>query len=184
VIAAEDQRFHEHAGYDLAEMAAAWSTELPESGQHRRGASTLSQQLAKLLYVGDERTVARKVRELLYAVELDRNLGKARVLPLYLSVAPWGDGQCGAEAAALHYFGKRAAALDAAEAVWLASLLRNPEAELERAAQAFDPARLQAIAGAMRPLPRWRREDIQYELEQWHPPPVVNARRAPRTAAS
>ena len=184
VIAAEDQRFHEHAGYDLAEMAAAWSTELPEGGQLRRGASTLSQQLAKLLYVGDERTVARKVRELLYAVELDRNLGKARVLQLYLSVAPWGDGQCGAEAAALHYFGKRAATLDAAEAVWLASLLRNPEAELERAAQAFDPARLQAIAGALRPLPRWRREDLQLELGQWHPPPVVNARRGPRTVAS
>ena len=184
VIAAEDQRFHEHAGYDLAEMAAAWSSELPQGGERRRGASTLSQQLAKLLYVGDERTAARKVRELLYAVELDRTLGKARVLQLYLSVAPWGDGQCGAEAAALHYFGKRAVSLDAAEAVWLASLLRNPELELERAAQAFDPARLQAIAGALRPMPRWRREDLQLVLGEWHPPPVVTARRAPRAAAS
>ena len=184
VIAAEDQRFHEHAGYDLAEMAAAWSSELPEGGERRRGASTLSQQLAKLLYVGDERSVARKVRELLYAVELDRTLGKARVLQLYLSIAPWGDGQCGAEAAALHYFGKRAAALDAAEAVWLASLLRNPELELERAAHAFDPTRLTTIAGALRPLPRWRREDLQLELGEWHPPPVVTARRGPRAAPS
>jgi hypothetical protein len=185
VIAAEDQRFFEHAGYDLAEMAAAWSSELPEGGaERRRGASTLSQQLAKLLYVGDERTAARKVRELLWAVELDRVLGKARVLQLYLSVAPWGDGQCGAEAAALHYFGKRAAALDAAEAVWLASLLRNPEAELERAANAFDATRAIAIAGALRPLPKWRREDLQLELGEWHPPPVVTARRAPRGAAS
>jgi hypothetical protein len=75
------------------------------------------------------------------AVELDRTLGKARVLQLYLSVVPWGDGQCGAEAAALHYFGKRAAALDAAEAVWIASLLRNPELELDRAANAFDATR-------------------------------------------
>jgi hypothetical protein len=185
VVAAEDQRFHEHAGYDLAEMAAAWSSELPEGGgERRRGASTLSQQLAKLLYVGDERTVARKVRELLWAVELDRTLGKARVLQLYLAVAPWGDGQCGAEAAALHYFGKRAAALDAAEAVWLASLLRNPDAELERAATAFDATRMIAIAGALRPLPKWRREDLQLELGEWHPPPVVMARRAPRAAAS
>ena len=85
----------------------------------------------------------------------------------------------------MHYFGKRAAALDAAEAVWLASLLRNPELELERAAQAaFDPARLIAIAGALRPLPRWRREDLQLELGQWHPPPVVTARRGPRAAPS
>jgi hypothetical protein len=184
VIAAEDQRFYEHSGFDLAEMAAAWASELPEGSERRRGASTLSQQLAKMLYVGDERSAARKLRELLYAVELDRTLGKARVLQLYLAIAPWGDGQCGAEAAALHYFGKRAAALDAAEAVWLASLLRNPEAELERAAHAFDATRLVAIAGALRPVPRWRREDLQLELGAWHPPPVVAARRGPRAAAS
>ena len=184
VVAAEDQRFFEHAGYDLAEMAAAWSSELPAGGERRRGASTISQQLAKMLYVGDERSAARKVRELLYAVELDRTLGKARVLQLYLAVAPWGDGQCGGEAAALHYFGKHAAALDAAEAVWLASLLRNPEAELERAANDGDAARLATIAGALRPMPRVRREDLQYELESWHPPPVVLARRAPRAPSS
>ncbi len=184
VIAAEDQRFFEHAGYDLAEMAAAWSSELPAAGERRRGASTISQQLAKLLYAGDERSAARKVRELLYAVELDRTLGKARVLQLYLSVAPWGDGQCGGEAAALHYFGKRAAALDAAEAVWLASLLRNPEAELERSAHGVDTVRLATIAGALRPMPRIRREDLQYELGTWTPPPVVEARRAARGPAS
>ncbi len=185
VIAAEDQRFFEHAGYDLAEMAAAWSSELPASGaDRRRGASTISQQLAKLLYVGDERSAARKVRELLYAVELDRTLGKARVLQLYLAVAPWGDGQCGGEAAALHYFGKRAAGLDAAEAVWLASLLRHPEAELERAAHGADAARLATIAGALRPMSRIRREDLQSELATWSPPPVVEARRALRLPAS
>jgi len=184
VIAAEDQRFFEHAGYDLAEMAAAWSSELPGGGERRRGASTISQQLAKLLYVGDERDAARKLRELLYAVELDRTLGKARVLQLYLAVVPWGDGQCGGEAAALHYFGKRAVALDAAEAVWLASLLRNPEAELERAAEGGDATRLATIAGALRPMSRVRREDLQWELESWNPPPVVLARRAPRAPAS
>ena len=138
----------------------------PRAAQRRRGASTLSQQLAKLLYVGDERSVARKVRELLYAVELDRTLGKARVLQLYLSVAPWGDGQCGAEAAALHYFGKRAAALDAAEAVWLASLLRNPEAGARargaglRPDPAADDRRRAAAAAALaprRPAARARR---------------------------
>ena len=73
---------------------------------------------------------------------------------------------------------------DAAEAVWLASLLRNPEAELERAAHALDTTRLVAIAGALRPVPRWRREDLQLELGAWHPPPVVTARRGPRAVAS
>lgn len=185
VIAAEDQRFHEHPGYDLAEMAAAWSNEATThdgNAARRRGASTISQQVAKMLYVGDERTVARKVRELLYAVELDRTLGKARVLQLYLAVAPWGDGQCGGEAAALHYFGRPAAALDPAEAVWLASLLRNPQAELERAARGGDRERLMTIAGALRPMSRVRREDLQFEIAQWQAPPAVLARRAPRPA--
>ncbi|MEO6362671.1 MAG: biosynthetic peptidoglycan transglycosylase [Caldimonas sp.] len=184
VIAAEDQRFLEHPGYDVEEMAAAWSTEGPSASQ-RRGASTLSQQLAKLLYTGDERSLARKVRELLYAVELDRALGKARVLQLYLAVAPWGDGQCGGEAAALHYFGKHAAALAPAEAVWLAGLLRNPEMELARGARgdASGNARLVVIGEALRPMSRAHREALREELEHWVPPLPVLARRTPTSTA-
>ena len=177
VIAAEDQRFLEHPGYDLAEMAVAWSSEgSPET--QRRGASTLSQQLAKLLYTGDEQSLAGKVRELLYAVEMERTLGKARVLQLYLAVAPWGDGQCGGEAAALHYFGKHAAALQPAEAVWLAGLLRNPELELARGARgdASGNARLASIADGLQPLARGRREALRDELEAWVPPLPVLAR--------
>ena len=177
VIAAEDQRFLEHPGYDVAEMAAAWSTEGVRA-EHPRGASTISQQLAKLLYTGDERSLARKVRELLYAVELDRSLGKARVLQLYLAVAPWGDGQCGGEAAALHYFGKHAAALEPAEAVWLAGLLRNPELGLARGARGdtADNARLALIAENLRPLSRRARADLRDEVEVMVPPLPVLAR--------
>ncbi len=177
VIAAEDQRFLEHPGYDVAEMAAAWSTEGSQA-DHRRGASTISQQLAKLLYTGDERSLARKVRELLYAVELDRTLGKARVLQLYIAVAPWGDGQCGGEAAALHYFGKHAAALEPAEAVWLAGLLRNPELGLARGARGdtADNARLALIAESLRPLSRRARAELSDELEVFVPPLPVLAR--------
>ena len=194
VVAAEDQRFYEHAGYDLAEMVAAWSDAGPAASSatarrpdladdHRRGASTLSQQLAKLLYTGDEPSAARKVRELLYAAELDRTLGKARVLQLYLAIVPWGDGQCGGEAAALHYFGRHAASLGPAEAVWLASLLRNPQRELDRAARVAgdaDPTRLAAIAEALRPMPRWRRDDLAAQLADWTAPPVVQMRAPPR----
>lgn len=186
VVAAEDQRFHEHPGYDLAEMAAAWSgdAEAPGAAPPRpRGASTLSQQLAKLLYVGDERSVARKVREGLYAVELDRTLGKARVLQLYLAVAPWGDGTCGAEAAAWQHLGKPAAELDAPEALWLASLLRNPQVELERSARGIDIQRLAMLADALRPLGRARRAALREQLERWPGPPAAQARQPP-TATS
>ena len=171
VVAAEDQRFHEHAGVDLAEMRAAWRSE-GAANPRPRGASTLSQQLAKLLYTGDERSAVRKLREALYAVEMDRVLGKGRVLQLYLTVAPWGAEQCGAQAAALQLLHKRASALTPIEAAWLASLLRNPEAELARVAAngGVDKARLADIIEAMRPLARPRREELQEQLADWTPP--------------
>ena len=171
VVAAEDQRFYEHAGVDLLEMRAAWRSG-SEANRRPRGASTLTQQLAKLLYTGDERSAARKLREALYAVEMDRVLGKARVLQLYLSVAPWGGGHCGAQAAALQLLNKRASALTPIEAAWLASLLRNPEAELARltATGSADKARVADIIEAMRPLARSRREGLQQQLADWAPP--------------
>ena len=173
VVAAEDQRFYEHTGYDLIEMRSALRS---DAAHPARGASSLSQQLAKLLYTGDERSTVRKLREALYAVEMDRTLGKARVLQLYLAVAPWGQGQCGAQAAALQLLNKRAAALTPIEAAWLASLLRNPDAELARMATsgAVDTARVGDIIEAMRPLARARREDLREQLADWAPP-LTNA---------
>lgn len=171
VVAAEDQRYYEHTGIDLVEMRAAWRSGT-EATLHPRGASTLSQQLAKLLYTGDERSAVRKLREALYAVEMDRMLGKARVLQLYLTVAPWGGGQCGAQAAAMQLLQKRASAMTPIEAAWLVSLLRNPEAELARvtATGSVDRARVADIIEAMRPLARSRREALQEQLADWAPP--------------
>lgn len=150
VIAAEDQRFHEHTGYDLDEIAHALSFE------PQRGASTLSQQLARLVYTGGARGHTRKLRELLYAVELDRTLGKARVLHLYLSLVPWGNGRCGAQAAAAQLLHKRVDKLTPAEAAWLASLLHNPDLELARfeARGEINTARVRWVLSQMRPLPR------------------------------
>jgi len=128
VIAAEDQRFFEHTGYDPREWLAAHALNQAQ-GQIARGGSTLNQQLAKLLVTGAERTPARKLRELLYAVEMEQTLGKARILALYLDNAPWGPGLCGAEAAARHYFGRPARQLAPAQAVWLAAMLHNPTLE-------------------------------------------------------
>ena len=113
VIAAENQRFYEHTGYDLAEMTQALHSNQAEDATLRR-ASTLSQQVAKLLVTGGERSPVRMLRELLYAVEMEQALGKARILRLYLDHAPLGATECGAQATAHTCFGKRADQLTAA----------------------------------------------------------------------
>lgn len=168
VLAAEDQRFHEHPGYDLDELAAAWSAN-QSRGAVVRGGSTLSQQLAKLLYTGEGRSPVRKARELLYAVELDRTLGKARVLQLYLAVAPWGEGTCGAAAAARRYLHKDVATLSPIEAAWLASLLHNPDRDRERLARdgRVDTARVDWVMAQMRPRPPAK---ARLPAADWLPP--------------
>ena len=161
VLAAEDQRFFEHAGFDLAELTTAFQRNQRE-GHIERGASTLSQQLARMLVTGSERTPMRKLRELLYAVEMEQTLGKARILRLYLDNAPWGDGICGADAAAHQYFGLRAQELDAGQAVWLAAMLHNPALEARQWATTghINVARAQWVATSLRPMPRSAREEL------------------------
>ena len=117
VLAAEDQRFELHPGYDDIELASLLASVEPEG--LRRGASTLTQQLARTLFTGGEKTVARKLRELLYAIEMERTLGKPRILELYLNTVDWGPGLCGARAAARTYFRKRPEQLTPLEAAWL-----------------------------------------------------------------
>ncbi|HQR56638.1 MAG TPA: biosynthetic peptidoglycan transglycosylase [Burkholderiaceae bacterium] len=165
VIAAEDQRFHEHGGYDEEELAALLAA-VDASGPPR-GASTLTQQLARTLFTGGERTAARKVRELLYAVEMERTLGKARIIELYLNTVDWGPGLCGARAAARTYFGKSPARLTPIEAAWLAGILRRPHAAYvdEWRAQTPQRERAAAIVLQMRDFPRrdrqhWAREAL------------------------
>jgi membrane peptidoglycan carboxypeptidase len=141
-------------------------------GEKLQGASTITQQLAKLLYTGDARDPARKLREWLYAVEMERTLGKGRILQLYLAVLPWGDGICGAEAAARHHLGKGAHQLKPREAAWLASLLVNPDQQLQRWARDEDTARERAAAvlKGIKRLPRERREAELDALVSWRPP--------------
>jgi monofunctional biosynthetic peptidoglycan transglycosylase len=154
-VAAEDQRFFEHQGFDLAELTSSL-TRNQQAQRIERGASTLSQQLAKLLLTGDERSPLRKLRELLYAVEMERTLGKPRILRLYLDNAPWGPRLCGAQAAAAHYFGARAHELSPAQAAWLAAMLHNPALEAQRWADTgqINLARAQWVAMGMRGLTR------------------------------
>jgi len=176
VLAAEDQRFHEHQGFDRAEIAAVLAS-VDEQGP-RRGASTITQQLARTLFTGGERTGARKLRELLYAVEMERTLGKGAILALYLNTVHWGPGICGADAAARAYFGKRPGALTPLEAAWLAAILPNPTQAYadEYRAGAPDGARAVRVLRQMRTLPR-------AEREHWARRPLVFARPTPAAAA-
>ena len=167
VVAAEDQRFLTHTGFDLTELNAAFALN-QQSDQIERGASTLSQQLARLLVTGSERTPTRKLRELLYAVEMEQTLGKARILGLYLDHAPWGNGLCGAEAAAFHYFGIRARALDAAQSVWLAAMLHNPNLEATAWTRKghINLARAQWVASNVRPSSQRRIDALVQRLSR------------------
>lgn len=158
VLAAEDQRFHEHDGIDREEIAQVLAS---SDGQApSRGASTITQQLARGLFTGGERTAVRKLRELLYAVEMERTLRKDFILALYLNTVDWGPGICGADAAARAYFGKRPHQLTPLEAAWLAGILRNPRQAYARRhlPESAERERAIQVLRQMRSLPRSERE--------------------------
>jgi len=125
VLVAEDSAFWQHDGVDLEQLKESIEINLAR-GQFVRGASTITQQLAKNLYLSPSRNPFRKLRELFIARQLEGELSKRRILEIYLNVVEWGDGIFGAEAAARAYFGKPASALSAEEAALLAGALINP----------------------------------------------------------
>ena len=124
-VAIEDKRFYEHNGYDVAGMARAVLADLA-AGRAREGASTITQQLAKNLFLSSDRTLERKGTELVYAVELEQTYSKQQILGLYLSRVYFGAGAYGIEAASRRYFGVSAAHLTIREAAMLASLMKSP----------------------------------------------------------
>ena len=124
-VAIEDKRFYEHNGYDLAGMARAVLADVA-SGSAREGASTITQQLAKNLFLSSERSLERKGTELIYAVELEQTYSKPQILGLYLSRVYFGAGAYGIEAASERYFGVSAAHLTVREAAMLAALMKSP----------------------------------------------------------
>jgi monofunctional biosynthetic peptidoglycan transglycosylase len=144
VLAGEDTNFVAHDGFDYEAIQKAWEAGqkeaereakqegeqdtawLPDLSRFRRGGSTVSQQLAKNLYLSSERTAARKVKEAAITYFLERSLSKCRILEIYLNVIEWGDGVYGAEAAAQTYFRKPAANLTPQEAAYLAAMIPSP----------------------------------------------------------
>lgn len=145
VIAGEDSRFFEHDGFDWDAIQKAWDEavkqgekEAKEEGDYdpnswippmpkfNRGASTISQQLTKNLYLSEDRNFLRKGREAVYTHWLERQLTKKRILEIYLNVIEWGDGVYGAEAASRTYFKKSASNLSRSEAAYLAAMIPSP----------------------------------------------------------
>lgn len=125
VMASEDAKFLQHDGFDWEGMQAAWEKNL-KKGKIVAGGSTISQQLAKNLFLSGKRTPWRKGEEAIITFMLEQMMSKRRIFEIYLNVIEWGDGVFGAEAAARHYFRKPASALTASEAARLAAMVPNP----------------------------------------------------------
>lgn len=125
VLVAEDDAFWQHEGVDLEQLKEAVEEDLAH-GKPMRGASTITQQLAKNLYLSPSRDPLRKLRELIIARRLEDALSKDRIFELYLNVIEWGDGVWGAEAAAQRYFGVSASALPPEQAALMAGAIVNP----------------------------------------------------------
>ena len=125
VISSEDQKFFGHEGIDWAAIKESAETNV-KKGRAVRGGSTLTQQLAKNLYFGTEKSLLRKLREAVVTGWLEDDLSKARILTLYLNVIEWGDGVYGCEAAAREWFGKACADLSIDEAAGLSGMVPNP----------------------------------------------------------
>ena len=125
IIAAEDANFAGHEGVDWAALQKAYEKNA-KKGKVVRGGSTITQQLAKNLFLSGERSYLRKGQEMVITFMLEATMDKRRIFEIYLNVAEWGNGVFGCEAASRKYFGKPAAALGPEEAARLAVMLPNP----------------------------------------------------------
>ena len=143
VLAGEDSNFATHNGFDYQAIQKAYDEAmrntaqeakkegenddwLPTIPEFKRGASTISQQLTKNLYLSSRRSFFRKGQEAILTISLERQLPKRRILEIYLNVIEWGDGIYGAEAASQYYFHKPASALTANQAAFLSAMIPNP----------------------------------------------------------
>lgn len=125
IVAAEDAKFLDHEGFDWEAIQQAHAKNM-KRGRVVAGGSTISQQLAKNLFLSGSRSAVRKAQEAVVTVMLETMMSKRRILEIYLNVIEWGNGVFGAEAAARHYYGVSASRLSAGQAARLASMVPNP----------------------------------------------------------
>lgn len=171
VLVAEDDAFFSHDGLDWNEIKASarknWRTR-----RLARGGSTITQQLAKNLWLGTERTPTRKFKELLLALRLEQALSKKRIFELYLNSIEWGDGVYGVDAAARHWFATSASGLTALQSVRLAAVIINPRRYSPIAPDRRIERRARMIASRLRRRGALSEADYRAVLGLPDPPPL------------
>jgi len=153
VIAAEDASFVAHGGVEWAAIRSAWEYNLRQAdggSARRRGGSTITQQVAKNLFLSSSRSYLRKGQELILAYMIEHVMSKTRILEIYLNIAEWGQGVFGAQAAAQHYYRRTASQLGAAQAARLAAMLPNPRYYDQNRSTSFLNSRSNTIQRRMR----------------------------------
>lgn len=148
VVASEDDRFMEHHGFDWTGIQDAFEKNLAE-GEFAAGGSTISQQLARNLFLSPSKNLWRKGEEAIITVMLETTLGKRRILELYLNVVEWGNLLYGIDAASRYYFHKSPAALTPHEAAFLAAMLPNPRFYQDNPGSRGLQKRIRAVEGRM-----------------------------------
>jgi 1A family penicillin-binding protein len=149
ILAIEDQRFYDHGGIDVVRVAgAAWNNVLERRAA--QGGSTLTQQLARQSFLTPDKTIQRKLREIVVAARLEDEFTKDEILELYLNKVYFGDGLYGVEAASLGYFGKHASELELTEAALLAGLVKSPSTYAPTVSLDRAVARRNVVLQAMR----------------------------------
>jgi penicillin-binding protein 1A len=149
ILAVEDQRFYDHAGVDMIRVAGAAMTNLRE-GRAAQGGSTITQQLARQSFLSRDKTIRRKLKEIVVAARLEGEFSKDEILALYLNKVYFGDGLYGVEAASLGFFAKHASDLDVAEAALLAGLVKSPSTYAPTISRERAIARRNVVLQAMR----------------------------------
>jgi monofunctional biosynthetic peptidoglycan transglycosylase len=126
ILVSEDWAFYTHEGFDLNQIRESMEKNI-KLGRFARGGSTITQQVARNVYLSQEKTLTRKGRELLIALSMEKTLPKKKILEVYLNIAEWGEGLFGISVASRHYFSKHPSELTAKEGAFLAMLLPSPK---------------------------------------------------------
>jgi monofunctional glycosyltransferase len=126
IVVSEDWAFFQHNGYDAKQIREALKVDI-EKGRFKRGASTITQQVVRNVFLSKDKNLWRKLKELVLAVRLEESVGKLRILETYLNIAEWGEGIFGIREAAQWYFSKDPSELTAKEGAFLAMLLPSPK---------------------------------------------------------
>ncbi|MBD3334436.1 MAG: PBP1A family penicillin-binding protein [Candidatus Eisenbacteria bacterium] len=179
ILATEDRQFRQHWGLDLVAILRALKADLL-AGEFTQGASTITQQLARNLYLTHQRTVLRKLREAVLAIRLERAFGKDEILELYVNQVYFGDGAYGVEAAARRFFGVSAAELTVPQSALLAGILANPAAFSPTKNPETARARRNTVLRRMRVMGRLAREE--YEAYRQEPLGLASPDRAAHIA--